>query len=162
MYYIYTELENIKFKNLYELIKLITEHKEDIIYKSSMPRLKQSKYRGLQAFKQLLNRIHDKQIILNETTKKEYLLGFKLVFNCGSTAFKTNKYDCIVCNHLDELTIKKYNLNQFICSLTEPKQNDEIKEDDKLKIIKDFISEYDLNMNESLKINIWLLNKFIK
>lgn len=162
MYYIYTDNQNTNFENLYELVKLIADYKEDIIYKSSMPRLKQSKYRGLQAFKQLLNKIHEKQIILNETTKKQYLMGFKLVFNCGSSAFILNNHKVILCEYLDELTIKKYNLNQFICSLNEPKSNNEIKEEDKLKIIKDFIDEYDLSTNETLKINTWLLNKLIK
>ena len=38
-----------KYQDIYQLIKTIRENKEDFIYKSSIPRLKQTNLRGIQA-----------------------------------------------------------------------------------------------------------------
>ena len=162
MIYIYDEKNSKDFKNLYNIIKLIKDNKDDIVFKSAIPRLKTTKYRGSQAFKQLVNKMCNKSVLLTEQKKKIYLLAFKLVFNFDACSMPMNNNDCIICNYLDDNIKKNIILDKFIISNDEPVSNKDLEEKNKLKIISDFIDEYKLNENEILKLNIWLLKKIIK
>jgi len=73
------------FNNCIKSIKQINDLKADVIYNSSFPRLKESKYRGIQAFKKLIKKHYEKE------NKKDYI---KIMANMiKDEGF--NKNDCI-------------------------------------------------------------------
>ena len=142
-------------------INKITDHKADIIYKSSIPRLKQTNYRGIQAFKQLLKRLNDdEKIQYDEDYKNLWLKCFKLVYKYDAFNTIINGTKCIVFN--DNITNNKINelmlLNEYKLITEEPKLNFEMNKKDLIKICKDFIIANELNRDDIIKLFITLLS----
>ena len=112
-----------KYQDIYQLIKTIRENKEDFIYKSSIPRLKQTNLRGIQAFKELIKKVTDQQKIrFDEALKNKWLNCFKLVYNYNSHSLNLNDCDCITFDKhisLQELN-EKIDLEECLISEKEP------------------------------------------
>jgi len=90
------EAHSNRFSDIYELIKLIRDNKEDFIYKSSIPRLKQTNLRGIQAFKELIKKVTEEpKIRFDEAIKNKWLNCFKFVYNYNSHSLNINGCDCI-------------------------------------------------------------------
>ena len=70
-------------------------------------------------------------------------------------------YQCIVCEYIEDSYINKFTTDKFICSKKEPISRCDIEEENKIKIVSDFIDEYKLSKNEIIKINIWLMKKLL-
>jgi len=112
-----------QFDCVYSIIKTIRENKEDIIYKSSIPRMKQTKLRGVQAFKEVIKKLsYDEKPKYDENIKCIWLKCFKMVYNFNSYALNLNARKCITFDK--ELTysdIKEYlNIENFELSKKEP------------------------------------------
>jgi len=112
-----------KFQDIYQLVKIIRENKEDFVYKSSIPRLKQTTLRGIQAFKELIKKVLDQQKIrFDEATKNKWLQCFKLVYNYNSHSLNLNDCDCLTFDKpitLQELA-EKVQLEECILGEQEP------------------------------------------
>lgn len=84
------------YSNVFDIVKMIREHKEDLIYKSAIPRLKQTKLRGIQAFKEVIKKLSDEdKIKYDESIKVCWLKCFKMVYNYNCHALNINGRDCI-------------------------------------------------------------------
>jgi len=88
------------YYKFHQIISAIQKEKGDIIYKSAFPRDKDTKYRGIKAFRDLVYyiseeyQIHNSQHTINyisffnERVKEEWLDCFKLVYKHGVMADK--------------------------------------------------------------------------
>tara|TARA_R100001509_G_scaffold153876_1_gene115079 strand:+ start:134 stop:637 length:504 start_codon:yes stop_codon:yes gene_type:complete len=117
------EAHQTKFNEIYSMVSMIRDYKEDIIYKSSIPRLKQTKLRGIQAFKEVVKKLtqHPK-IKFDEATKNIWLNCFKIVYNYNSHALNVNNCECITFDKnitLDEIK-EKLGLEECILGEKEP------------------------------------------
>lgn len=112
-----------QFIEVYNIIKMIRENKEDLIYKSAIPRLKQTKLRGLPAFKEVIKKLKDEpKIKFDESSKYLWLGCFKLVYNYNTHALNLNGIECITFEK--EITFKQIKdlvkLDEFILDEKEP------------------------------------------
>jgi len=150
------------FLALYDKISDLLEYKDDIIFNSSVPRLKQSKYRGIQAFKQLLKRINFGQPVkYSETLKIVWLKCFKMVWSYGATTMKINN-EFVICLN-DEITEDKLKQlttidNGFILSKDEPTYKHIGDESDIVDIMVDYIKATQLTKDQIIKVMITLLS----
>lgn len=156
MQYIYLKkdfvADNDYFNKTYINVSEIRDIKNDIIYSGYFPRLKQTKYRGLQAFKQVIKRIDD-SVRITEESKPKWLNCFKLVFDCKCTPMIINDNKCLLFEDTDMLKIKKYfdlDENEMVVSTTEPTSSflDPMSSKDKIKIIMDYIVGEELQQQE--------------
>tara|TARA_R110000772_G_scaffold111119_1_gene214862 strand:- start:2807 stop:3349 length:543 start_codon:yes stop_codon:yes gene_type:complete len=159
-YYLIDKETNTDYNNMYFMIKIINDNKNNIIYKSSIPRLKNSKYRGIQAFKQLLKHILlDNDIKFNENSKELYIRCFKLVFNFECFAMNINNKKTLLFN----TKYKKEKIEELIKFEKEyfgPKvpEHQKINKKDIINICKTFIINYELEKEDIIELFVQLLN----
>ena len=147
-----------RFKDIYELVKLIRENKEDFIYKSSIPRLKQTQLRGIQAFKELIKKVTDQnKIRFDEATKNKWLQCFKLVYNYNSHSLNINDCDCITFDR--PVTLQELNDKIQIqeCILGENEPNHFEHTDEFIETIFQYIMAEKLKDKDLIK----LINKLV-
>ncbi len=111
------------YNQIYSLIQMIRENKEDIIYKSSIPRLKQTKLRGIQAFKEVIKKLtQSSKLKFDEATKNLWLNCFKMVYNFNSHSLNLNNVNCITFDKsitIDQIK-EKSNLEEVVLGESEP------------------------------------------
>ena len=151
----------LKYHNLCINIKKIAEHKSDIIYKASIPRLKQTQYRGIQAFKQLLKKINDdEKISYDNDFKNEWMKYFKLLYKYEAFPTIINGTKCILFN--DNITTNTINelisIHDYELINEEPKLNFDVNKKDMIKICKEFIIAHELNRDDIIQLFLTLLN----
>lgn len=118
------EAQVSKYQDICTLIKLIREHKEDIVYKSSIPRWKQTQLRGIQAFKELIKKLTDEpKIRFDEAIKNKWLNCFKMVYNYNCHSLNLNGCDCLTFDKVISLDEIKEKLNLEECVLGENEPN---------------------------------------
>tara|TARA_R100000773_G_C4221170_1_gene120123 strand:- start:1222 stop:1737 length:516 start_codon:yes stop_codon:yes gene_type:complete len=148
-----------KYEDIYELIKLIRENKEDFVYKSSIPRLKQTQLRGVQAFKELIKKVTEQQKIrFDEGLKNKWLNCFKLVYNYNSHSLNLNDCDCITFDKqitLPEL-FEKLELEE--CVLGEQEPNHFEHTDEFIETIFQYIMAEKLKSRDLIKLINKLFN----
>ena len=158
-YYITNQKSEIElyYKSIFDNIVSIRENKEDIIYKSAIPRLKQTTARGIQALKQLLKRL-DSKIKYDESIKTLWLNCFKLVYNYDCYGLNINGINTIIFNK----SIDKDKLEQLIkidnYILTEEEINKPENKNDIIKIAIDYIKNENLTKDEIIEVFINLLS----
>jgi len=149
--------EQLYFKAIYDNLNTIREHKEDIIYKSSIPRLKQTKARGIQAFKQLLKRLSN-TTKYDESIKSLWLSCFKLAYTYDCYALNVNGIKTIIFNkEIEAEKLKQLiKLDSYIYTNKEP--NKEINKKELIKIVIDYIKNEDLSQADLIQVFIALLS----
>jgi hypothetical protein len=158
--YYYLHEDNLDFNNMYFMIKIINDNKHNILYKSFIPRLKDTKYRGIQAFKQLLKFILNDNIVLNAENKTTYLNCFKLVFHHSCFAMNINNKKTLLFN----LNTKQEKIEEMLkfqnvyYGITAP-YNSKINKKDIIKICSEFIINYELDKEDIIELFIELLKK---
>jgi len=160
-YYLENDLEEdeLYFLSIYDKIETIRDNKEDVIYKSSIPRLKQTSCRGIQAFKQLLKKL-DSKIKYDESIKILWLSCFKLVYNFDCHSLNINGVKCIIFNK----DIDKEKLNDLIkldnYAYTEIEPNKLNNNNDNIvSIATNYIINEGLTKDEIIEVFIKLLSK---
>ena len=117
------EAHRTKYHDICEIVKLIRDHKEDIVYKSSIPRMKQTQLRGIQAFKELIKKLTDQpKIRFDEAVKQKWINCFKMVYNYNSHSLNINDCECITFDkhiNLDEIK-EKIGLEECVIGENEP------------------------------------------
>lgn len=112
-----------KYQEICEIVKTIRDQKEDIVYKSSIPRMKQTQLRGIQAFKELIKKLTDQpKIRFDEAVKQKWINCFKLVYNYNSHSLFLNGCECITFDKhitLDEVR-EKIGLEECVLGENEP------------------------------------------
>ena len=142
-----------KFNDIYELVKLIRENKEDFIYKSSIPRMKQTQLRGIQAFKELIKKVTDQtKIRFDEALKNKWLQCFKLVYNYNSHSLNINDCDCITFDK--PITLQELNERLQIqeCILGESEPNHFEHTDEFIESIFQYIMAEKLKDKDLIKL----------
>ena len=148
-----------KFNEVFELIKLIRENKEDFIYKSSIPRLKQTQLRGIQAFKELIKKVLDQQKIrFDEALKNKWLQCFKLVYNYNSHSLNINKCDCITFDKQITLQELKEKLQIEECVLAEKEPNHFEHTDEFIETVFQYIMAEKFKSSDLIKLINKLFN----
>lgn len=151
------------YQAIYDKLAIIDEFKAEIIFKSSIPRLIQTKYRGIQAFKQLLKRFNNGTTInYTEALKSIWLKCFKLYYKYEARPLCHQNNNCIVLNDIvnngiiTELTTleeKEFYLNEM-----SPDFKHEGNKDDIIDICKNFINDNELSKDQKIKLAIILLS----
>ncbi len=145
------------FNNCIKSIKQINDLKADVIYNSSFPRLKESKYRGIQAFKKLIKKHYEKdnnkKFIFNESNKIFWLKMYKLVYKYDAFTFEINNNNCIILKNIDDDEIKKYLFLDDIDILDkEPNKNENKNKKEYIKIMANMIKEEGFNKNDCIEL----------
>lgn len=151
------------YNAIYEKLALIDQFKADIIFKSSIPRLKQTNYRGIQAFKQLLKRFNNGTTInYNEALKSIWLKCFKLYYKYEARSLCHQNNNCIVLNDIvnNEIITQLTTLEEkeFYLNALSPDFKHEGDKDDIIEICKNFINDNELSKNQKIKLAIILLS----
>ena len=151
------------YNAIYEKLALIDQFKADIIFKSSIPRLKQTNYRGIQAFKQLLKRFNNGVAInYNEALKSIWLKCFKLYYKYEARALCHQNNNCIIINDIvnNEIITELTTLEEkeFYINEMSPDFKHIGDEDDIIEICKNFIIDSNLSKDQIIKLMITLLN----
>ena len=143
-----------RYCEILDLIKLIREHKEDFIYKSSIPRLKQTKLRGIQAFKELIKHVSDdkEKVRFDEALKNKWLNCFKLVYNYNSHSLNLNGCDCITFDKQINLQDLKERLSLEECVLGEQEPNHFEHTDEFIEGIFQYIMAEKLKEKDLIKL----------
>ena len=142
-----------RYREVFDLLKLIRENKEDFIYKSSIPRLKQTQLRGIQAFKELIKKVLDQQKIrFDEGLKNKWLNCFKFVYNYNSHALNINDCDCITFDKQITLQDLKENLNLEECVLGDKEPNHFEHTDEFIESIFQYIMAENLKDKDLIKL----------
>ena len=144
------------FNKTYIAVSEIRELKSDIVYSGYFPRLKQTKYRGLQAFKQVIKRIDPKEKITEEN-KPKWLSLFKLVYDCKCSPMIINDYKCLLFEDTDVLKIKKYFVfdeDKMVISEAEPttKLLDPCTSKEKIDCVLTYIKNEELDEKEIFEL----------
>jgi len=154
------EKDELYFLSIYNNIETIREHKEDVIYKSSIPRLKQSTIRGIQAFKQLLKRFDCTKY--DESIKLLWLTCFKLVYNFDCYSLNINGIKSIIFNK--DISKEKLQdlikLNNYVYTAIEPNKLN-CKNENMIYIATNYIINEGLTKDEIIETFIKLM-KIVK
>jgi hypothetical protein len=162
MKYIYYDKDDdedkMHFLACFKTIDQINNLRSDVIYNSAFPRLKQSKYRGIQAFKQLLKRHNaneeeDKKFIFDEASKIFWLKMYKLAYKHNATSLNINGNNCILINDLNDEEIKKLILIDTIEILDKEPNNSILnKNKDYIKIMANMIKEEGFTKDDCIEL----------
>ncbi len=148
-----------KYEDIYQLVKLIRDNKEDFIYKSSIPRLKQTNLRGIQAFKELIKKVTDQnKIRFDEGLKNKWLFCFKLVYNYNSHSLNLNDCDCITFDKHISLQELKEKIGLQECIISEQEPNHFEHTDEFIETIFQYIMAEKLKDKDLIKLINKLFN----
>jgi len=145
------------FNNCLKTIKQINDLKKDVIYNSCFPRLKECKYRGIQAFKKLIKKHYEKdnnkKFVFNESNKIFWLKMYKIVYKHNAYTFEINGNNCIILKNLNNDEIKKYLLLNDIEILDkEPEKYEKENKKDYIKIMANMIKDEGFNKNDCIEL----------
>jgi hypothetical protein len=139
-------------------IKDINDMRSDIIYNSSFPRLKQSKYRGIQAFKQLLkrhltNNNNEKKFKFDEAIKIFWLKMYKFCYKNNASFININGNNTILCDDIENEKIKKILLIDDIdINDNEPKYINKKKDKNYIKIMAEMIKAEEFDKDDLIQL----------
>jgi hypothetical protein len=148
-----------QFNQVYKIVDLIRTNKDDLVYKSSIPRMKQTKLRGIQAFKEVIKKLLDEsKIKYDEKIKNKWLECFKIVYNYNSFALNINGVECITFDkEISKDYIKeKFNLDDIIYAENQP--NNFEHTEDFINAIFDYIMAEKLKEKDLIKLINKLFN----
>tara|TARA_R110002167_G_scaffold70722_1_gene199645 strand:+ start:694 stop:1179 length:486 start_codon:yes stop_codon:yes gene_type:complete len=154
--YLYTkkDSDSTYFDKVYARVNSVNATKTDIIYTGFFPRLKETKYRGQQAFKQLVRSL-DGEAHLTESGKAEWIAIFKLCYDCQVSGVIINEIKTLVFE-CDQLKVKKYMViddGMTMCEEMPTSQHLEpMSSQDHLDVVYNYIVAEELTETETFQL----------
>ena len=154
--YLYTKKDSDSsyFDLVYKRVLSVSASKSDIIYTGFFPRLNDTKYRGQQAFKQLIKTLGG-SAQLTESGKAEWIAVFKLCYDCQVSGIVINEVKTLVFES-DPLKVKKYMVIDDGMTMTEEMPTSQhlepMSSDDKLDVVYNYIVAEELTETETFKL----------